>query len=246
MNWQRTPLAVLSTFAAMLAALSGCTPQIYSPPASPVLLESSATVGKARTAAFANAGGHGALFGPEVVAGQGGLRVGVGDDVGLSATGSTLVALGGESGDPHPGAYALRLGAKYTPIEHLAVVGGVGGGRSAAGGFASPDVGVIGSYENPYVVPFVGMRALLSQPIRAVTIAIQDGDEQARLTPRTTLGGQFSFGARVPLGPRGSAPAQRGSLLCAGTLTMLADSRQHDTFTGLQCGAELKWGGSEQ
>ncbi len=239
----------------MLVAMSACNARVFSPPTGTFLTESSATVGKGRHSAGGDVFMGGALFGPHLLAYRGTYRYGLRPDVDLSASPSLLAVRGAKSGDSHPNAYALRLGIKYAPIKHLALLAGAGGGGSAAGGFVSPDLGAIVAYENPYVIPFGSARALLSAPVSARTVHFtveddaDDGPDDAdsapdayRLKPRLTLGVQLALGVRVPLTYDGDSRV-RPALACSVGLTSLRDRSERGSvdYSGFDCAVEVRF-----
>jgi len=241
----RRVLAVIFTL-----LVNGCTPHVFSPPAGSFLVESSETVGAGKHGVRGEFFAGGALFGPEVLSARASYRHGVSDELELSAAPAIISVLGGRAGDSSPNVYALRVGAKYAPVKHVALVGGLGGGSSAAGGFVSPDLGVIGAYENPYFVPFVSARGLISAPVAARTVhfTVDDGagdtddeddlPDEYRQRPELTYGLQLSVGARLPL-PYDPIGDLRPSIACAIGITSLYDDRHDEGYAGGSCAFDL-------
>jgi len=233
--------------------VSGCNAHVFSPPTGSFPIESSATVGQGKHGVRGDLAGSGAMFGPKLVSARGNYRYGITDKMEVSAAPSLIAVREAKPSDSHPNIYALRLGAKYAPIRHVGVIGGMGGGGSAGGAFLSPDLGVIGAYENRYVVPFVAARALLSVPIQPRTVHFTIGDGAAdgpddedgepdvyRLRPKLTLGHQLSLGLRVPL-THDEQRQTKPSLACAAGLTSLRDFTKNgqETYSGLSCAIDV-------
>ena len=94
------------------------------------------------------------MFGPSAGVARAVYARGVSERVDLSVSPGLIWIGGRRRGDSRADVYTLALGAKFAPLRHVAVRGSLGGGASAAGGFASGELGVIGGYENNYLVPF--------------------------------------------------------------------------------------------
>lgn len=193
------PHFTTSKLAALMFVMSGCTPFSLSPPARNLPLESSATVGDGAVAVQAAGGAHNAV---DEAGGHASASVAVGVSETLEVQGEanyTHISYGDER-SPHVG--AGRVGLKYAAIPHLAVVAGLGVGSGAHGVFVAPDLGVIGAYENAYVVPWGAVRATISGPADPSTITVtrQNGDtfESFDLVPPSTFAWQVSTGVRVP------------------------------------------------
>lgn len=237
--------------AVLLALLAlGCTPQVYSPPARALPLEAPAALGDGVSALQLEAGSSSEVFGPSVVHAMGRARHGLTDTLDLSAEANFLIVTNGdpETGAevPHRGIYSARLGLKYAVSPNFALTFGAGGGASAAGGFLSPDVGVIFGFENPHVVPFVSLRGFLSQPIAARDVTIPDSDGDLTLRPDLTLGFGFTTGIRIPFGQWFDARNRRAAALVGIGGTYLNDPNRRtpdeDDYVflfGLNAGLEI-------
>lgn len=155
----------------MALSVAGCTPALLSPPAASPILESSEPLRESEVAIEVASGAHAGVFGPEVFAGRVGGRTGLGSalEAQLEA-GLYHIETAPVLAPPHPNVYVARMGVKWAPVINTALLGGVGGGYSAAGGFMSPDLGGILAYENEYITPFLGARAGLSLPIAPRTL----------------------------------------------------------------------------
>jgi hypothetical protein len=95
--------------------------------------------------------------------------------------------------------FAARAGFKYEAVSWFAVQAGFGGGVSAAGGYISPDAGLIFSYQGKAVVPFVSGGYFYSLPLAAKEIVFTGADDIEVLRPDQTHGGYGNLGLRVPL-----------------------------------------------
>lgn len=231
----------------LLLAVAGCHAYVYSPPTGSFPVESSATVARGKHGVRGEAFTGGALFGPQILSFRGSYRQGVHDKLELSAAPAISHIQGRQAGDSRPNIYALRAGAKYAPVKHFALIAGLGGGASAAGGFISPDLGLIAAYENRYFVPFFTARGLVSVPVRPRSVHFTKGDgannglddedteaDSYRLTPKRTFGGQLSLGVRVPLRYDEEARVMP-SLACAVGITTLNDLSEDEGYGGFSC-----------
>ncbi|MDQ3033809.1 MAG: hypothetical protein M3Y87_15440 [Myxococcota bacterium] len=194
--------------AASALGLGACTPVALSPPARTLPLESAATLEEGDVAVQASGGYHDTSGGD---IGSAALRARIGLVPHLEAQlEATYAHVGyGDERSPHLG--AGRLGLKVAPIEHIALVAGIGAGAHSYGAFAAPDAGVIFAYENPYVVPWIALRGWVSLPIdpSIVTVTRTAGDgtvDMFVLVPPNTAAWQLSTGVRVPI----ALDAERG------------------------------------
>ncbi len=232
-----------SILACGLLLATGCNHHVFSPPARPLPLESVAPVGTGRVGIGLEGAIHGTLFGPSASSGSARVRVSPHEDVDVSLEGHVIHIDGDPAADVSQNAYAVRVGAKVRALPWLAVTGGAGGGLHAAGTFASPDLGVIGGWENPYAVPYLSLRGFVSEPLVARAVDTTAAGEPLGSevgTPRTTGGMAISIGVRVPMIP-GWDPHEgvRGSLFLANGLTYLDDGREDLTLLQAAGGAEL-------
>jgi len=202
-------------------------------------------------------GFSGEVFGPSVFHAALRGRYGLRDDLDLTYEGNAFAvtnrAPDAEDGDgtdeepiPHRGVYSARLGLKYALSPHFALALGVGGGMSAGGGFFSPDVGVIAGYDNPHVVPFVGARVFLSQPIAPRELTLPDGDTLVIGEPDLTLGFGVTTGIRVPFGEYYDHDDRRAAMLVGLGINYLSDAngdpvldRTDAVLFGFQVGLEF-------
>lgn len=227
---------------ALLFATAGCNRHVYSPPARVLPIETARTARADVTGVAIDTGPSGALFGPSLWSGTGRVRRSVAPGTDVVAEGTVLVVTSTDDDEgvtaPHRGVYVLRAGVKHELAQHFALVGGLGGGASTAGGFVSPDAGAVASWENPYVVPFVSARGYLSQPVGASAVDLRGANEGERYNrpPELTVGLNLAAGVRVPLGPRHE---EAGAIGAAFGLTGMRDSFEDQTFGSGAIGGEL-------
>jgi hypothetical protein len=244
---RRSPLPAppaLILLAPLLAVGTGCTHNVFSPPARALPLETAATLPEGDTGVQLEGGQGGALFGPDLAFGSARVRHGLTGDLDLDVDATLIRVTNGDSAvDVSRNIYAVRGGVKARLVSALSLAAGLGGGYSAAGAFVSPDMGPILAWENPYAVPFLTGRVGFSQPIspRPVdTSSASDGPGAFVETPRTTWIVTVAGGIRVPIGwAEHPAGTTRGSLLAGLGFTHLADTRDKETYSQLALGGEL-------
>lgn len=195
------------------------------PPTTPGVMSSAATLSEDQAAVALTGGLHGAVFGPAAGAIDGRLRLGLRDDLELTVNGGAYIVLEDSVADEHRGIYTGRAGLKYRLHQHVAMIAGLGGGLSpAAGVFVGTDFGFVFAYENPYCIPFVALRGFYSIPISPgyVDVGIEGTDEPGDILvrPADTLGGTLELGIRAPVGRE-----DRFNLLLSGMFTALYDGR---------------------
>lgn len=241
-RYSRSRLAGILPVALVVAALfTACSHHVYSPPARFLPLETAATLPPGEVGLALEGNGGGIFWGGEVAGGTARVRVGKYENLELSGEGSAHFVLNEGSGDDHRGVYAARVGSKYRLADWLAVTGGLGGGGSAAGGFFSPDLGLVVAYENIYFVPFVSGEVGVSLPFAVSAVDTSDPDEppgSVTSSPVTTwlAGGQAGF--RIPVHVSGQ---ERFSLLAAIGVLGLIDGRENAVMFGLSGGAEYRF-----
>lgn len=216
----------------MLAHVSaGCTTHLYSPPARLVPLESVATLPTGRSGIQVEGGGGGGLFGPSFVTGSLRVRRGLAERVEASLEGNLLIVSGTQA------APSARAGIKWRANDFLAFTLGVGGGSSIAGGFISPDLGVIVAYESRYFVPFLSARVWSSSPVGARTLTLDDGTGTlAQFRAELTLGTMETLGFRIPFAHEGNFA--RGAIVLGLSCYQLIDRTRSDGGVLLNGGAE--------
>src|SRR5690606_38342246 len=167
---------------------------------------SPAAAGRGEVEAMAAVAFGGEVFGPDVVAVDARVRVGVAERVDVGVSASAAVVLGEAlARSPHRGVYASRAFGHFELAPGiLAIDVGLGGGGSAAGGYVSPDLGLTLGYENPYAVPYAHGSVLMSAPVtkRALDVRLVDDEEPDLRSPFLTVGTLFGAGVRIPVGPR--------------------------------------------
>jgi hypothetical protein len=218
---------------------------LLSPPAGPPRLESSEPVGQGRLGAGAQFGAHSGLFGPDVTSGH--LTARYGFTPRLEAAGSAgflhvdtwqLVE------PPHANAYSGRLSLKWAPFLHSALVGGVGGGASAAGGFIAPDIGILLAYENDALVPVFGVQGGVSVPVAPKTLDLSTPDNRTLDRPEFTTFTTFTLGLVIVVSGRPTlkAPARLGIEIPLGVhYTIVRDDDTHVGMLGVGIGLQATW-----
>lgn len=178
-------------------AMAGCTTDVYLPPARLFPVESAATLPVGDTGVQVEGGAHGAIFGVSALSGTLRVRHGVAEGADASLDVSVLRVQGGSSATSFPDVVTARGGGKYEVTRWLSLVGGVGGGESAGGGFVGPDVGAIVAWENGVFVPFLELRGAFSVPFDARPVVVVAG--QPGVTPPFTWIGGGIAGFRIPM-----------------------------------------------
>lgn len=218
--------------------LTACSPHAFSPPGRTLPLETAAAVGAGNTGVQLEGGTSAELLGPALVHGTARVRHGVGEHTDLNVEGNFTYFLDGdEQVDVHRGIYSGRLGIKHAFGEHFALTGGIAAGGSAGGAFLSPDLGFIAGFENPYVVPFVSGRLILSQPIGAREVEFIDDGVAFMQAPQFTYGYAITTGVRIPVGPL--AKPLRPAILLGFGVTQIFDGEEEAGFMGGNVGFEL-------
>lgn len=190
--------------ALLLLVATACSPYLHSPPARMVPLEAAKALPKGDFAIQGAIAGGAATFGPIVGAGTLQSRYGFGHGF-EGAVEAGFAVLGPRDTDWRTAAsqalFSARTGFKYEAASWFAVQAGFGGGLSAAGGYISPDAGVIFAYQGDRVVPFTGGGFFYSLPINAKEIVFRDQSDNdfAALLPDKTVGSYWNFGIRIPV-----------------------------------------------
>ena len=221
--------------------IPGCHAHAFSPPARALPLESSAALGEGRTGLAVETGMDAEMLGPTLLTAAGRARHGLGDGVEVGVEGTVLRVMDRGPARESPNIYGLRAGGKYAPVPHFALGFGLGGGASAAGGFVSPDVEVIGAFENRHLVPFGAARAFVSVPVAPESVdlsSFDDADDPNLQLPRTTAGLTLTWGLRLPIGdPEDDG---YGASITAGVgETYLNDGEDWALLSGGQVGGEI-------
>ena len=158
-----------------MALASGCVSYVHSPPARIMALESAKALNPGETGIQVEVGGGGGGTGLGLTGVTARARHGVVE--GLDVNGEFgYLRLSPDvdlvDGD-HGNVFMARAGLKYAVRPWIAFTLGLGGGAWTGGGFFSPDIAMILSWENPYFVPFVSGGGYLSQPINAQPVSLR-------------------------------------------------------------------------
>lgn len=188
----------------ILVLLFGCSPYVHSPAGRSFPLEAAKALNPRETG-FQVEGGGG--FGDEVNLGGLTARVRHGLVKGLDGSfeaGFQRFRINENDYQiSNRNIFTARLGIKYAPIDHVALVAGLAGGGWTGGGFISPDASLILGYENPYCVPFISVGGYWSIPVRENIVTLVNtgvlGDEDYFAAPTNTVGWTVGTGLRVPL-----------------------------------------------
>ncbi len=223
-------------------SLCACAYEAYSPPAHPIPLEAPRALAQGETAVQIGGGATSAVFGPALLAGTASVHRGFGDGVEASLKGTVTRVQGDSAAGTSPFIIAARAGGKLELYgHHIAATAGLGGGNSAGGPFASPDVGLVLGYDNPYVVPFFSLHGMGSLPVAPKKVDFtMAGDPPGTHvdSPKTTWGAGGSAGVRAPLGNPDQAGVHGG--ITAGLVLWHLDSDGHDEdFLGPSLGADV-------
>ena len=223
------------TWLACLALLVGCNHHLYSPPARALPLEAPATLPAGGQAVRLSGGAHAEILDPTVAHGELTYRRAVAPGLELSGTG-TIAWL-----DTSPRAGVTRaggmghLGLKLQLDDggNISLRGGLGGGAHGAGGFAAADAGVVVGLQNRWVVPWLAVSLVGSQPIapRTVETGERNTRESFPARPDTTGGVDVGAGLAIALGAWLRLHAGGGALY-------LDDGGRSDTVIYLQFGLE--------
>jgi hypothetical protein len=218
----------------------GCGHHVFSPPARLTHMRTPQPVGAGQLAVRIQGGYDTATFGPTLAAGGVGLRRGLTDQLELELEGTLQRVLDEGSAGTDPDILAARAGVSWTVpgwFDILAVGAGLGGGVSAGGSFISPDLNLVGAYENPYVIPFQSLSPFLSVPLDARVVDLSDPEDPLRThldQPVVSYGIRTAAGIRVPI-------SDWGNLYGLLQMGLIADvDGEQEGFTGVGAGLELR------
>jgi hypothetical protein len=226
----------------MGVVVSGCNAHVFSPPARAFNADGPAVLGEGKTEIQGQFALGGKVFGGGYYTGKLHVRHGLSDELDITVdTGAVVVetertnrnfsVAGDESKTEQWPIYAARVGVQWSPkggAGHIGLTGGLGGGYSDGGGFASPDVGFSIGYNNPYVVPYFSMTGFLSIPIAPQGIDVSRLDEPADIQEP-----EFSFGVEGTVGIRGKIAvneSQQLVIMAGASMTILKDFVETDAF----------------
>jgi hypothetical protein len=229
---------------AILILLGGCGYKVWSPPARLLPLESSGTLGKNRTSVGAELSDHGGGGVDDIPGGTIRVQHNFAERLDGQAEAYYASVQGDSAAKTNGGIGALRAGVKWDAWRRdLAIVGGLGAGGSAGGGFLGADLGAIVAYENCVIVPFIGAHFLLSQPVGAKQVDVtKTGDATQHVdTPGTTFGFSIRAGLKLPMGRDICAENEKVDLFAGVELTNLSKSGAHAGFPGGGIGVQLNF-----
>lgn len=219
----------------------GCHSYLFSPPARMAPLQTAATLPAGDYGVQVEGGANGAFFGVKTTSGTARVRRGMTAETEVAGELSLLHVQGESAANTDRNAYAARFGVKRLMLPFLAIGAGMGGGGSVAGGFVSPDVLAILSWENPILIPFLSLRASLSSPIGARRVDISsasDGRGRFVFSPHPTWLGGATLGGRVPIGEQARGVV-RASVLAGASYSHLADENDKAGILSLSAAAEI-------
>lgn len=230
----------LVLFCLFAIGLTGCLRHLHSPPARIAPLEPAETLDQSTTSGEIQAGFRSGLFGPEVGSLSARVRHGATEEIEAGVDLNVARFMGETDNvyvDHDQNIYSARGSVKWAPeatAGYLAVVGGLGGGTHAAGGFLSPDLGLVLSYEW-YFTPIVAISGFLSVPIGAESIDIRENEMSEPLfdEPELTYGYTLSFGGAIPIGPV--------DFLIGFSFDHLIDSEEEIAFYGAHAGWRFRF-----
>jgi len=212
-----------------LALIAACTPTAYAPPARMISLDSPTAPRARGTDVQAEIGRIGAVFGPDLAAGNLRTRHAVTDTIVVEAEGGmakvenegTLVvdtpvqrsttSVPATSPSTSHSAYTGRAGAILQGTDGAvrgALTAGIGGGYSpVAGGWTSVDVGASAGGTNRYIRPWFAGDLGYNQPLspRPFTVSYDDLDETEQTTLELTSNMMVRGTFGLELGPAESA-----------------------------------------
>jgi hypothetical protein len=163
-----------------------------------VTLESARTATPGETVATVRGAVYSAIFDPGVDVATLGLRLGIVDGTELDVEASHGLVVGNDEVTVPRNISAGRVGVKHRlGSSHMAVMGGVGGGYApSAGSFVAADMGLVKSYDNCYLLPFVAYSFILSAPVGAKSVNLGEGNYA---TAKLTYGFGGTGGLEIPL-----------------------------------------------
>jgi len=195
----------LAASAAVSAVSGGCVRQVWSPPAGYLPLEGPAPVAPGEVRVGGAIGGGGVGIGADLVGGAVRYRRGL-DQLEVQGEVAAVVVAEDAKADTFPAILSARVGAKGLLVpgfRHASWRLGAGLGGSAGGVFGALDGGFALGFDNPWVVPWAEVGAVLSVPFTSedVDITKPDDDEAVIDHPVTTIAGRVGVGLAVNIGP---------------------------------------------
>ena len=226
----------------LVALACGCAPHIYSPPSQVNTLETSVPLKAGEVSTEAVLGRTSEAFDFEATTLTGTYRRGVSEELEIGADVNVIALdMSSAAADLSPYIWGGRLRAKWAPTDlrgYFAMTGGLGGGYHAeGGGYVSPNLGVVVSYPNEYIVPYLGASGYVSQPVGSKRVDISVGEEELGTRigeAQLTWGGYLTAGISVPV----RFTAGTLNLKFGGHILYLADKDMDDTGIGVMAGPE--------
>jgi hypothetical protein len=189
----------------LLTALgvSACAPPGYTPAARMITLETATAPAAGQTDVQLDLAGASAVFGPEIMNADARVRHGLERWLAIDAEAGIIHADEDTQGyDPNAltGRVGVHVHAPDPDAVRVALIAGVGGGRSAAvGGWVSGDLGGVVMTNTEFVRPFLGADLFTNHPIDPPMVGYQTSDGPASFRLHDTYGYRGTFG--VELGP---------------------------------------------
>ena len=221
---------------------TACSQQVYSPPSRAFSLQPLAALPQGGRALDLELSHHAQIFDPGINAGAARLRVGVGDNIEVSAEGTALAVDDHGPSRADRRLYAGRGGISVTPGKGgLTLFAGLGGGYAPAGGaFAAADAGISVGYHNCVLVPIVEASGFISNPLEPRPIDVTDDEYDTFDTPQRTVGGSVRAGLRLGLQRAACRRGAQSSWLYAGfSFTSLADQDSSAGLLGVGVGLTI-------
>ena len=232
---------IMRIAAAVLIA-SGCSQQVYSPPAQTFAVSPVHALGSSHAALEVEASRHAAIFDPAIHALDGRYRHGIGENAEISLEGAAHQVEANGTSKARRDFYSGRAGISVTPNAGGArLFAGAGGGFASAGGeFVAVDSGITLGVDNCVLVPTFTFAGFASQPINAKPIDVSDDEYLTTDTPAFTVGGVLRGGLRLSLSPSRCRAGEDVSWISAGVgMTNVSDFESHDALFHIGLGVEI-------
>ena len=189
-----------------------------------------------------SAASHGVLFGFNVISGNVSARQGVRDDMELGVDLSLMSVDDSNAAlEQDTWIWSGRIGGKWAPesLNNVAAITyGFGGGTSTGGDFVSPDLGVVASWNNERIVPFMGLSGFVSQPFNTNPVDISSESQGAGthvMEASTAWGFNLFMGLEVPIEISGITLSPRAGM----TWGRIMDSEEGTNVAGAQVGLAI-------
>jgi hypothetical protein len=224
----------------MPVAVTACF--VPTPPMRGFPLETAAPVGDRRTGEQLEVtAARGSDIRTQVIAATLRVRRGFGRDTDVAVEATAMHVPPATSGDESLHTRALRAGVKHRLAEWLAVVGGGGAGLFRGGPIVAPDAGLIASWNNGFLEPFVTVRGSLSVPLAPRAVLENGGFRR----PQTAWYAPTGLGLRVPVECVAARPGDLcGAVLFGGGIALLTTDLFSDGWTSflfMSVGTEISF-----